>query len=393
MILPVNRLSESFHIVLARRMATWVTVAYTLLFVGIVVGPILGPLVYKLISKIPALRGGFMLSLVEISLIVGIVFVLVPTLFSLIFQPQVFDWELNIYNHAGSGELNDRLERLRRFAGIQHDLGNLKRRPQLFLSDEISMNALTYGGFINPPRVVFASDIFADFSEREVQGILCHELGHVHYGDFYIGVAFHYILRLLDFFFKPFQWIYDKLQMLIQFTYIIPYVGVLVRFVLYVLMLAVGIFLLPVWLVRGLNSLQAQLREYIADDYAVRIMNDADGILNSLMKLENKQIEVFQPEDDEDRDGKPQESEGPKEKEGRAPKKKKAVIQGKFRRYATLIYEVEQVEPETTFQKLYALLMRLNDTHPPGELRWKRIAKVGFQMSRSEEEEFVRAQI
>jgi Zn-dependent protease with chaperone function len=392
MILSENRLSESYHIVLARRMATWATVGYTLLFVGVVVGPILGPFVYRFLSSIPALNKGFVLSLVEISFVVGIVFVLVPTLFSLAFQPQVFDWELDIYNHTGSDELNDRLEALRVFISIQHGLGNLRRRPQLFLSDNISNNAMTYGGFINPPRVVFASDIFASFTRREVQGILCHELGHVHYGDFYIGVAFHYILRLLDFFFMPFRWVYDKIKQLIALTYAIPFVGVLIRFALYALMLVVGIFVLPVWLVRALNSLQGQLREYIADDYAVRIMDDADGILNSLMKLENAQIEVFDPDDEKDGGAQPG---PPADGDGSAAKKKekKIPIKGKFRRYATLIYEVEQVEPETTFQKLYALLLRLNDTHPPGASRWKRIAQVGYQMmNRNGEEDAAREQ-
>ena len=386
--LPENRLSESHHIVLARRMATWITLIYSFLFVGIFIG-------YGcawLNSHKSFLPQDMPLTLLELCFVIGITGVLAPTVFSLIFHPQVMDWQLNLYNTARTPFLDERLNLLQRFANIQHDLGNLRRRPKLFLSDEIQMNALTYGGFLKEPRVVFASDLFEKFSDLELQGVLCHELGHVNHGDYFMTVAFHYILRVLDILFWPFRFVNNLLDGLVLLTYGIPFVGVLVRLILYILKLLVALFLLPIWLVRALHSWEGQLREYIADDYAVRLMDSADGILSSLMKLEDAQIELFEPEKQEESvtSSNIQEQGAQPEKKGdttqKSGAKKRPVIAGKYRRYATVIYEAEQSEPETTFQMIYALLERLNDTHPPGEQRWKRIARVGFQIESIHEE-------
>lgn len=381
--LPDNRLSDSYHLVLSRRMTTWVLLVYSFLFIGILIGYS----VAWLNAHKSFLPYDLPLTALELYFCAGMIIFVGFTVFSLIFQPQVMDLQLKLYNATGKAHLDDKLMQLQVFADIQRENGNLGRRVKLFLSDEVQMNALTYGGFLKEARVVFASDMFEAFSGRELQGILCHELAHVHYGDYYISIAFHYLLRLLDMLLKPFRWVSGIIDFIMNLLAGVPYLGNFIRLIGYLIKLAVGIVVAPFWLVRALHSLDQQMREYISDDYAVRISDDADGILAALMKLENAQIEFFDPEPEQHKtavagnDKENKESGSNDGKSGRtAARKKKPVISGKYRRYATLVYEVAQQEPETLVQRLFALINRLDDTHPPGELRWKRIARVGFQI-------------
>lgn len=381
MIFAESRLAENFHIILARRMATWVTLFYLFIFIGI----FLGGFITWIDGAKPFLPQSSALTMTELYFLIGLLAVCIPIILSLCFQPQILDRELDLYDSTGDPLLDGKLKLLQQYTNIQYEIGHLRRRAKLYLSDEINMNALTYGGVLKPPRVVFAADLFRQFSDSELQGILCHELSHIHYGDYYVTVSFHFIMRLFDAVFWPVFFLFGIIRWLINLTFIIPIIGWLFRLVLYILWALLVLSLFPLYVGKGLYALQSHLREYIADAYAVCLLDDADGVLDSLMKLENAQIEIHQPpEDDEHQHRKGQkhkmEGSGSDADQKNGLNKKPKPLSGKFRRYATVIYEVENVEPETTLQRIYATVLRLNETHPPGELRWKRIARIGFQI-------------
>ncbi len=339
------------------------------------------------------------LSRVEWTVLGSLVFAILNAILRLYLEPKRLDRALDIRRKAEPGdplpndeslsqqdaaELNRALDMLRRRAKRWHSRAAVANQVDIFWSPLITQNACTYGATSDNVRVVFSADLLvsalatitagtalAGLTDSDRAGILAHELGHVESGDFKAAVVIGGLMRLLNFCYFPILLLYRLIAALATILLFIPFIGGLLYFIA---MALIGCSFLPIlFLFRGsqmTDRLQGQLREYVADAFAMKLMGSADEILTALMALANFQIGVERIIEEEK-----------KEPESRIRQIGRQVMKpSRWDRYTTAVVIGHAEQPKGSISAIRTFFKNIDATHPPLISRWERLAKLGFQL-------------
>jgi hypothetical protein len=288
-----------------------------------------------------------------------------------------------------ASQINHALEMLRSVAETWRLRGVVTKRVDIYWSPVLEQNACTYGGKGDEARVVFSADLLLPdlvhkstgeldddsgpvprLTDGDRAGILAHELGHVENNDCTMGAIIGGVMRLLTYFYYPLLFVNAILRFISQFVTLIPFLGrflgILVR---WGLRGVISMALLFYRVAQLADRLQGQMREYVADVFAVKLMGSVDEILSALMALANFQIGV-------DRIKEPKEGAGA----GWRATHSEAVRAARWDRYTTIIRIGKSGEPAGSVAAIRLFFENIHCTHPPMVARWNRLAQLGFQI-------------
>lgn len=352
--------TQSFALVQAKKLALFLTVLVILLTLTSFLSSVL--LLINVPAKLVSFDGMSPVSILASLLAAGFAFAIIPGLFTYFTLPSIYDRELSISKSLPTGdgaslinlEINRKLAELDRELHRWQKQGLIKKHGDVFLSEEIQANVITYGN-LDRARVVFAVDVLAGMSPLQLRSILAHETGHIEANDYIVLCLFSEVTKVLHYLYIPFQILCIIIKMIFGLLERLPLgmlrflasgLSFLVRFLIHLISL-------PLWLPRALLYWESQLAEYLADDFGVALSGSASGLITSLMKLENMRIEV-----------------------GRSGFKRRYDL------FATVVEHGRTLETNSAIGDLVQFLGELESSHPQSVRRWNRLAHIGFQDER-----------
>ena len=300
-------------------------------------------------------------------------------------EPAAIDKSLQIRDDAREGDpigegtltalqadtINRSLRRLRGYAEGWFERGQVDRRASLYWSPVLSQNACTYGGAGDTVRVVYSGDLLCtaliDWGEEEppawlgsamtdqdLAAILGHELGHVHHRDFISAVFLGRLVRVLGWMYLPFVLLDRLAATLGRIIKMLPFGGIL-SFA-FTLACRLPIFVVLALLRTGqiADSVQGQLREYVADAFAIKLMGEADSLVTAMMKLADLQLAVLRVKGDR--------------------------TAARWDRYATAVALGKESRPDGTIAEVLRFLASVTASHPPTQGRLERMGRLGFMI-------------
>lgn len=292
----------------------------------------------------------------------GFALSVIPGLFTYFTLPGIQDRDLKIMeslpvtpeSEPAVRDVNRKLSELNKELHGWHESGLIRKHADVFATTEISSNVVTYGN-LDRARVVFAVDVLESMSFPQLRAILAHETGHIVENDYIILCLFGQITRILDLLRWPFKALGWLITLIFsQFERIpLQFIRSLARGLSFLLRLALKLVSLPLWLPRALLYWEAQLAEYLADDFGVALGGSASGLITALMQLEDMKLT--------------------------APRS------GQKRRYdlfATVVRHSRRRETNSALADLIQFLGELESSHPDSVTRWRRMGHLGFQDER-----------
>ncbi|MEJ2663200.1 MAG: M48 family metalloprotease [Spirochaetia bacterium] len=153
---------------------------------------------------------------------------------------------------------------------------HLAVKPTLLLLPELQMNAATIMNQ-KQPAIVLTSGLLQRLSERELRGVLAHEIGHIKQDDHTLFL-FIEIVRRITSFIARFGWI------MILFFFPFLYISG-IRFTLASLVLLLALPFLSLLIQLAL----LRTREFAADLNAVELTGDPEGLASALQKIDYQQ--------------------------------------------------------------------------------------------------------
>lgn len=169
--------------------------------------------------------------------------------------------------------LYDIVEALARRAG-------LAAVPRVYLLPSRTMNAAAFGGE-EEPAILVTQGLAGALTERELAGVLAHEIAHIRNRDLRL-FAFAEVTKMLAYFVSRIGWF----MLLIQFPLLL--LGQALLPLPAVLLLAAGpsmVLLLQLALLRT--------REFAADLTAVELSGDPIALASALRRIERPRLRIF----------------------------------------------------------------------------------------------------
>lgn len=301
---------------------------------------------------------------VAVVLGVGFMATMLPGLMTYFLLPRRYDRDLEIKESLpeqgpkaeSARVVNMHLRALQQSLRRWHGMGLIRRHGDVFVTEKMESNAFTYGNF-DRARIVFAADLLESFTVSQLESILAHEVGHMEENDYITLCLFSEITKILNWINMPFLLLARLVSAIFHVLSKIPFAlfsftFLALGFIISLLLRAVS---LPLWLPRALLYWESQLAEFLADDFGVALSGSATGLITSLMRLENRQIEI------------------------RKAKGKKA---GRYDLFATVVEHSQGQENNSALADAVQFLEELESSHPQSILRWKRLAHLAFQDER-----------
>ena len=166
-------------------------------------------------------------------------------------------------------ELYDILYQLARRASLQYP-------PKLFIIPSPIMNAFTIGQNQHT-YVALSNAMLSNMNQREITGVLAHEVAHIHHNDLWVMALADVLSRLTN------------LLALTGFFLILIYIPLFVLSGQTIPWLLLIILLLSPNLSALLQLALSRSREYNADIEAVNLTGDPHGLASALEKIEHYQ--------------------------------------------------------------------------------------------------------
>jgi len=371
---------------LARRAATILAMGLLLLALAWSTTAVLLMVDTKIASFLPDANLGFLtraqwLPLGCLALAAGL------GLIALYSEPRTLDRQLQVRDHAREDDpigeakltaaqadaINRALRRLQAYCDGWYEAGQVDNRATVFWSPVMQQNACTYGGAGDTVRVVYSGDLLCtsliawgeeeppawlgnSMAEDDLAAILAHELGHVHHKDFVSAVFIAQLIKILTWIFLPFVLIDRILAGIGRFLRLLPFGGILNLVFTLVARLPVLVVLSLLHTGQLADSLQGQLREYVADTYAVKLMGEADSLVTAMMKLADLQLAFART---------------------RKVDRKTA----RWDRYSTAIALGKEDRPSGTIAAVLRFFATVGSSHPPMLARLERLGRLGFMVA------------
>lgn len=369
---------------LARRAATILAIGLLLLALAWTTTALLLFIDTKIHAFLPDLEIGFLDRAMWLPLACLVVSGLLGLL-ALYSTPAALDKALQIRDDAKEGDkigelelsaqqadtINRALRRLRGYAEGWHERGQVDQRASLYWSPVLSQNACTYGGAGDTVRVVYSGDLLCtalidwgdeeppswlrgSMSDQDLAAILGHELGHVHHRDFISAVFIGQLVRVLGWLYLPFILIDRILSGLSRLLKMLPFGGVLNLVFTLLVRLPVFIVLALLRVGQVADCLQGQLREYVADTFAIKLMGEADSMVTAMMKLADLQLAVARVRGDR--------------------------TSARWDRFSTAVALGKETRPDGTIAAVLQFIATVTSSHPPTRTRLERMGRLGFMV-------------
>ncbi len=353
-------LTHGLPLVLAKKLALFLTVLTILITVTSFLSAVL------VLVNVPADLVGFgtmsPASVFFTLLGAGLVITIIPGLLTYLTLPKLYDRDLAIARSlpvgdgdtAGVREINAKLAALDRELHGWKDRGLIRKHGDVYVSEKISSNVVTYGN-LDRARVVFALDVLKAMSYPQLRAILAHETGHIVENDYVVLCLFAEVTKILHFLYLPFKLLSKIVGLLFSILarlqlgllrYVFSGMSFLGRFIVHLVSL-------PLWLPRALLYWESQLAEYLADDFGIALGGSASGLITALMKLENMRLDAG-----------------------------KSGFKRRYDLFATVVSHGRAMETNSALGDLMQFLGELESSHPQSVRRWRRMAHIGFQDER-----------
>jgi len=353
-------LTHGLPLVLAKKLALFLSVLSILITVASFLSAVLvmANVPVRLVAFGRMSPAGVFFSL----LAAGLAITVIPGILTYLTLPKLYDRDLEIARAlpaegegaANRRELNAKLAALDRELAGWKDQGLIAKYGDVYVSEKISSNVVTYGN-VDRARVVFARDVLEQMSYPQLRAILAHETGHIVENDYVVLCLFAEVTKILHLLYLPFKLLgrvvgfvfalLARLQLGLL-RYLLSGLGFAIRFLIHLVSL-------PFWLPRALLYWESQLAEYLADDFGTALGGSASGLITALMKLENMRLEAG-----------------------------KSGFKRRYDLFATVVSHGRSVETNSALGDLMQFLGELESSHPQSVRRWRRMAHLGFQDER-----------
>lgn len=162
---------------------------------------------------------------------------------------------------------------IHRMVAVLSQRASLPKTPQLYLLDSHRPNAFATGTR-SASSICLSRGLLTMLNEREIAGVLAHEIGHIRNGDsFSLGLAAGLGRMAASFSWLGFAFIFLSIPAYLAYRYNPPFI-------------AIALLVLAPTLISILQLALSRSREFAADLEAAQLLGDPRPLASALSKLE-----------------------------------------------------------------------------------------------------------